>query len=278
MDRRSFVKIAVGAGAGAVLAGTAAAFTKPALIPRDAGTGNVRYYGAHRIGGPAPRGVPLIPITIGDDGVFRGLPSFEDPDGNAVNALDWYKYCQHQSAAGLDPAFKSDNTLTYFAAEDKLKNAEVLSNMWFRDLLGQPVNISHFTEDYQGAAFLWRSEGQSGTSLLTGAIIRYPKDTIHFPQSDLKSPAKAIKEGHDAIKDSIMVTRGNSTFVGVSLFCTHFCCAPGWREAEKQAKAKDAWEMLFCTCHLSIYDVRSIVYYDYVPELAVKPKWPDTPE
>ena len=259
MDRRSFVKTCVGvAGAGAIAAsglGMAAGLA----IPRRAGGSLIRYFGAHKVGGPAPRGVPYIPITV-QDGVFVGRPSVPSPDGQGeMNVLDWYKYCGHAGAPGLQPGFTEDNTLTYFIAEEKLRAI----TPWYKDLLGQPVRPEDFPGDGFGAGFIWRSQGQSGPNVLTGVIIKAAEREMSLATT-VVPPAKAIPEEEFAYVRREIFHEG---FVGVSTFCTHFCCIPGYREAEGLARPRDAWDQMFCTCHNSVYNHRQPVAYTFSPEV-----------
>lgn len=259
MDRRSFVKTCVGvAGAGAIAAsglGMAAGLA----IPRKAGGALIRYFGAHKVGGPAPRGVPYIPITV-ENGVFVGkVMEFETVGGEKITNLDWYKYCGHAGAPGLQPGFTQDNTLTYFIAEEKLKAI----TPWYKDLLGQPIRPEHFPGDSFGAGFMWRSKGQSGTNVLTGVIIKAPEKEITQVSSTV-APAKPVKpEEFDFVRKEIH----HENFIGVSTFCTHFCCIPGYKEAEGLARPRDAWDNMFCTCHNSNYNYRQPVAYTFSPEV-----------
>jgi Rieske Fe-S protein len=59
-------------------------------------------------------------------------------------------------------------------------------------------------------------------------------------------------------------------YVAVSSFCTHFCCAPGYREAEKLARPRAAWDNIFCTCHNSNYNYRQPVAFSFAPEVATE--------
>jgi Rieske Fe-S protein len=264
MDRRTFVKTCVGVAAGGAIAASGLSMAAGLAIPRKAGGALIRYYGAHRVGGPAPRGVPLIPITV-EDGKFVGKTSIPKFEGEGEqNVLDWYKYCGHASAPGLSPEFTKDNTLTYFIAEEKLKAI----TPWFKDFLGEPIRPEHFPADNFGASFVWRSKGQAGTSLISGVIIRaQPEGTTLGPNftTSVKPPAKPLKS-----KDEYDFVRKNvhhENFIAVSTYCTHFCCVPGYREAEALARPRDAWDNMFCTCHNSNYDFRQPVAYTFSPEV-----------
>src|SRR5688572_4128543 len=128
MDRRTFVKTSVGVARAAALAASGLSIAAGLAKPRAAGGALQRYVGAHRVAGPAPRGVPYIPLTV-ENGKFVGKTSIPSPDGTGdINVLDWYKYCGHAGAAGLNPGFTDDNAMTYFIAEEKLK----VITPWFK--------------------------------------------------------------------------------------------------------------------------------------------------
>lgn len=275
MDRRTFVKTCVGvAGAGAIAA-SGLSVAAGLARPRPAGGQLVRYYGANRVSGPAPRGVPYIPIEV-KDGVFVGkttIPSF-DVKANAVdanappqNTLEWYKYCGHGGAPGLTEKYVDakwkNNELTYFVAEEKLKSI----TPWFKDLLGQPIRPEHFPADNFGASFIWRSTNQTGPNVLTGVIIKAsPEGTPLGPTHTLspKAPGKAIKtkEEYDFVRKNVH----HNEFIAVSTFCAHFCCIPGFKEAEQLARPRDAWDNVFCTCHNSNYNFREPTVFLLSPE------------
>jgi len=257
MNRRSFVKTCVGvAGAGA-LAAAGLGIAAGTAIPRKPGGSLIRYYGAHRVAGPAPRGVPYIPVTV-ENGVFVGKPVFAGPDGEEVNALDWYKYCGHAGAPGLRLDFTNDNTLTYFEKEDYKKLTP-----WFKDYYGEPIRPEHFPDVGFGAAFIWRSAGQSGANILSGVLIKAPPREVRYAQS-VVSPAKPLKD--EAEFEHVRKEVFHESFIAVSTFCTHFCCVPGYREAEQLARPRNAWDNMFCTCHNSNYNYREPVAYSFSPE------------
>lgn len=270
MNRRAFVKTCVGvAGAGA-LAASGLSMAAGLAIPRRAGGALLRYYGAHRVGGPAPRGVPLIPITV-ENGKFVGkttIPYF-DPKTDAVdpskttNILDWYKYCGHAGAPGLQPGFTNDNSLTYFE-----KDLYKVVKPWFDGKYGNAVAPEDFPANSFGAAFQWRSKGQSGTNVLSGVIIRAnPAEVKHV--SATVPPAKPVsKAEYDYVVENIHYVDPDTKdhFIAVSTFCTHFCCIPGYKEAEALARPRNAWDNMFCTCHNSNYNYRQPVWYTFSPE------------
>lgn len=268
MDRRSFVKTCVGvAGAGA-LAASGLGLAAGLAIPRAPGEPPIKYYGAHRVAGPAPRGIPYIPITVDSSGNFVGKPTIPSIDGTGeVDVLSWYKYCGHSGAPGLQQGFTDDNTVSYLAKEEY----ESIITPWFKPLLGQPARPEHFPSESFGAAIVWRSEGQSGSSVLTGILIKAPAKEVRLVDSTVP-PAKPIsKEEYDYVMENIFhVTDKGEIYIGVSSFCTHFCCAPGYREAEKLARPRAAWDNIFCTCHNSNYNFRQPVSYAFSAEKATE--------
>lgn len=265
MDRRSFVKACVATAGVGALAASGLGMAAGLAIPRKPGQPPVRYFGTHRVAGPAPRGLPYIPIEV-KDGVIVGKTSLTSLEGEALDPLEWYKYCGHSGAPGLAPDFTDDNTLTYLPKEEY----DHLITPWFKQWLDQPVRVEHFPADSFGAAFKWRSEGQGGANVLTGSVIRVAKSEIKRVDSPVP-PAKAISQAEvDWLLENVFAVEGNSVFIGVSSFCTHFCCAPGYREAEKLARPRAAWDNLFCTCHNSNYNFREPVAFTFAPEVATE--------
>ena len=258
MDRRSFVKACLGvAGAGTLAAAGVGTAVNLAQI-RPASGGAQTYWGAHKVAGPAPRGIPFIPITV-ENGVFVGKPTITTAEGDVVDVLSWYKYCGHGGAPGLKADFTENNELTYFIAEEKLH----LITPWFKDLLGKPVRPDDFPAPGFGASFIWRSDGQSGPNVLTGTIVKTAPGDIRL-QTAAVPPAKPLKTEADFewVRSEIF----HEDFVAASTFCTHFCCIPAYREAEQLARPRNAWDKLFCTCHNSVYDHREPVTYSFAPE------------
>lgn len=270
MDRRTFVKTCVGVAAGGTLAASGLSMAASLAKPRPAGGAVLRYYGTNRVSGPAPRGIPYIPITV-ENGVFVGktsIPKFGE-EATPVNALDWYKYCGHGAAPGLKPEFTQDSTLTYFIAEEKLKSI----TPWFKDLLGKPIRPEDFPADNFGASFIWRSKGQSGPNVLTGMLIKTPSsDEAFLGPRFITAPqppgrALASQAEYEFVRKNVFhLDPQHGNFIGVSTFCSHFCCIPGYREAEKLARPRDAWDNMFCTCHNSNYNFREPTAFTFSPE------------
>lgn len=268
MDRRSFVKACVTTGTLGALAASGLGMAAGLAIPRKPGAPPVKYFGAHRVAGPAPRGLPYIPITV-ENGTIVGktiLPPLPGSDDTETNTLEWFKYCGHSGAPGLQRDGADDNTLYYLAKEEY----EHAITPWFKPYLNQPVRPEHFPASSFGAAFQWRSAGQAGANVLTGVVIRAPVDEVERVAAAVP-PAKTISEEDFAwLKENVFAQHEGKLFIAVSSFCTHFCCAPGYREAEKLARPRDAWDNIFCTCHNSNYNHRQPVSYNFAPEVATE--------
>lgn len=272
MDRRSFVKACVTTAGVGALAASGLGLAAGLAIPRKAGLPPVRYFGAHRVAGPAPRGIPYIPIAI-ENGAFVGKTTLSAKAGilgrdshEEVDVLEWYKYCGHSGAPGLHAESTDDNVLRYLPKEEY----EHIITPWFKQWLNQPVRVEHFPADNFGAAFRWRSEGQSGSNVITGSIIRVAESELKLVGSAVP-PGKPISATEfEWVKDNVFVRDQGSIYVGVSSYCTHFCCAPAYREAELLARPRAAWDNIFCTCHNSNYNFREPVWFNFAPEVATE--------
>ena len=250
VDRRAFVKGALTA-AGLGVAGAAGfGMFKQAAIVKPTTTRIVKYFGAKVLpGSPAPRGIPLIPITVNADGIIEGVPVRGEGD-DEQNYLDWYRYCSHENAPGLIPENPFDNTLEYFLTKEKLEAAggAAKERWWYHDRLETPVRADHWKDlpFNTGAAFRWRSAGQSGNNVITGIL--------------LKLDPKAFKRGEKGERENFMIPEHN--LIAFSTFCTHFCCVPAFHE-DPAAKTMGFWDMIFCTCHNSRYNPREITEYSF---------------
>lgn len=248
IDRRTFVRRAVGTAAfgaaGAVGLGTVAPLstTIGIRIPR------FPYFGAKIIDGPAPKGIPIIPVKIDDDGNVTGDPSFAPEDTESI--LEWYKYCSHDEAPGLEPGFTDDNKFYYFQNQEKIHVAEAQGiDLWYKNKLDKPMKVDDFTEYGRGAPFKWRSQNQVDNNIVTGIAIKVRPDQV-----------KGLAEAEELIGGPFM----DQDIIAFCSFCAHFCCVPGYKEA-KDAEARGYWEQMFCTCHGSAYDPLDLSGYQFPP-------------
>lgn len=238
-SRRGFVKGCLYATA----AGVAAAGGGGVVAALGLGGGKSRrvdYVGVTVVGGPAPQGVPLVPLAAGDDGVLRGNP---DPPEVGRAVLDWYRYCGHDRSPVLQAGYVApDEGLAYNVPPDKVPGIGAWAAQtgredvgWFLDRVGQPVLVEDFRAPGFGAPVAWRGE-------LTATVLKVDPGALVM-DPDLRR----LVEGF------LVPTPDGAALLATSNFCKHFCCAPGWHETALSAK-HDAVDKLYCTCHNSVFD------------------------
>lgn len=250
MDRRQFVKTAIGAATVGAIGATGAGIVVPLSTSGGLNVRRFPYLGARKIGGPAPQGIPLIPLRVTAEGYLEGVPELGDFGGKEPHTLEWYKYCSHEAAPGLEKGFTEDNVLRYFNNPVKIAAAEGQGiPIWYKAFLNQKVHADQFAEVDQGAPFRWRSEGQEQNNIITGLVIRIQKDAVK-----------------GKVYDQFIATYDDKAFIAFCSFCAHFCCVPGYKESEIPLK-KGLFEKIYCTCHDSVYDPRELKEYTFPPNL-----------
>ncbi|WP_135661711.1 ubiquinol-cytochrome c reductase iron-sulfur subunit [Halorhabdus rudnickae] len=260
--RRRFVKGVVGSAAlGSVATGGATAI---GLTTSSSGVGGgiTQYVGIANIDGPAPRGMPIIPIEIGDDGTISGRwpdTSTETVQGQQVTIAEmdlggktysasWFQYCGVQTYAGIAPGADQDNAF----------RAVTGTYDWQSDMEdGQALTIDDF-DDYE----TWSNDiGRGGLGKPAKASWRSQGDEIQtIPVQVLRSPeiTKMVNgEGEYAdLSDSIRTFLEAATENDVMAWlnkCTHFCCVPGFK-AYSGSERFGAENDVYCQCHQSVYD------------------------
>ncbi|SFG47186.1 hypothetical protein SAMN04488063_2158 [Halopelagius inordinatus] len=258
--RRRFVKGVVG---GATLAGvgaTGVAGINSATSSTGAGGGTTQAFAIENTAGPAPRGMPQIPIEIDEEGYLKGvwpevktveengvsiqIAETEDYQGSGVTySSEWFQYCGVESYAGIEPDYDSDNYFISGSNPGYDWQSEELSE-------GDRLNVSMF-EDYQS----W-GNGIGASGLGKPATGRWrsedAEDTI--PIQVIRSP----RIEQMAQDDPWLQASTDQGFVAWLNKCTHFCCVPGYKQAEDAAKF-DAADDVYCQCHQSVYDPFSLV-------------------
>jgi len=267
-NRRRFVKGVVGGASLIGVGTTAAAAVNTLTASTGAGGGAVRFYAVENVDGPAPRGMPMIPVQIEEregEEVLTGLwpRTYNEDEGVAVqreiDGVDlpvpyrssWFQYCGVQTYPGIDPEADQDNTFRY-AAESKYTWQNEQTEQ------GAPMRVSDF-EDYEDwsnentssgrgkpASGTWRSEG------ISDGII--PVEVIRSPIIE-----RMAKSG-EAPWITAATERG---FMAHLNKCSHFCCVPGFATSNYEG-AVSATGNIYCQCHQSIYDPFSIVQKSYV--------------
>ncbi len=249
--RRRFVKGVVG---GAALAGVGAAGSatiNSLTTAGGVGGGQTVAMTIAHVTGPAPRGLPQIPVRVNDDGFIEGIwPEVQTVEeagiefevareelGGRTYAGEWFQYCGVESQENIEPGFESDNIFraspgTYdwqdetYDAGDRIRAADfddydTWGNGIGNDGVGKPATAT------------WRSE--DADSDLNAVVIRSPR----------------IEEA--AQEDEWIDASTDQGFMAYLNVCTHFCCIPGYKELEESARY-DVADGAYCVCHQSGYD------------------------
>ncbi|WP_148414482.1 ubiquinol-cytochrome c reductase iron-sulfur subunit [Haloferax sp. KTX1] len=257
--RRRFVKGVVGGAALAGVGTTGAAAINTTTSSTGSGGGPTQAYAIENTGGPAPRGMPQIPIEIDDEGYIRGVwPEVQTVTQNGVDvelaiteeykgtdvtySQDWFQYCGVQTYDGLNPTFESDN---YFRSDNGAYDwqSETYS-------AGDRLNVNDFDE-YE----TWGNGiGQAGLGMPATGTWRSEDTEDTMPIQVVRSTR--IEE---AAQDNEWLAA--STDQGVIAWlnkCTHFCCVPGYKQSASSATFGGE-DGVYCQCHQSTYDPFTIV-------------------
>lgn len=253
--RRRFVKGVVGASTLATVGTGASAAIGSATSAAGAGGGPTTYFGIKNTAGPAPRGMPQIPLTIDSNGDLKGVWPDQIKDGVAVTEIagekyksSWYQYCGVQTYPGLDP--RTDQSNYFLSASNPPYE-------WQSDVeAGTRLNVSMF-ENYEtwgngiGKAGLgkpamgtWRSKDLSPQNTIPIQVLRSPK-------------IEQLAQGDSQYSKWLSATTEKG-FIAWMDKCTHFCCVPGFKSTAQSAKFNAANEV-YCPCHQSVYDPFDIV-------------------
>ena len=266
-DRRRFVKGVVG---GAALSGaltTGALTVSLSTDPTAAGGGIMSYRGADRTGGPAPRGLPQIPIRLDDDGYLMGIwPDAEtiEEDGIEYQAsreeiagveysTEWYQYCGLQTFSGIVPDAAEQDEYFYYPeappTDDYPWMDEVSAGerMHVDDFEGYEDWANHIGDAGIGkpATGTWRSQDVPPEQTIPILVIR---------STQIEEAAEAeAADGDEWLQETC--PEGLVAFVNK---CTHFCCVPGYKRFG-EAPQFGAENDIYCVCHDSVFDPFTIV-------------------
>jgi Rieske Fe-S protein len=259
--RRRFVRGVVGSAAlGTVSVGTAASINS-ATAPTGFGGGATEFIGIENTDGPAPRGMPIVPIEI-ENGELKGKwPATEEVSeggrtfqiaqeevGGTLYSSAWFQYCGVQQYKGTQPGADADNFFRSSAG----------SFDWQGDKdPGEKLVVSDF-DDYE----TWGNGiGKAGIGKPAGANWRTTEDGRPLPVQILRSPrVSQLANGEGEFSDvsgdirSFWQAATENDFVAWLNKCTHFCCVPGFKKyagAEKFGAEND----VYCPCHQSIYKI-----------------------
>ena len=262
--RRRFVKGVVGgaalAGIGTATSGTVNTMTNPS----GAGGGVTEYFGIEKLFGPAPRGMPQIPVVIDDDGFLMGLwPKVSEiiEGGRKVTVAqqeiagvtyssDWFQYCGVQTYPGVKPLADQDNYFRYANNPPYKWQKEEVSP-------GEKVHIDDF-EDY----VTWgNSIGKAGVGKPAFATWRSQDvpPQVQMPVQLIRSTIvdNLISNAQGETKQWLQESCSQG-FIAILDKCTHFCCVPGFKSFTDSEKF-DGADLIYCQCHQSVYDPFSII-------------------
>jgi len=267
-DRRRFVKGVVG---GAALSGTSTvgAVSVDALTnPTGKGGGLTIFYGVEKKAGPAPRGMPQIPIEIDDEGFLKGrfpevkeveqagqtVEVAEEEIGDVTYSNNWFQYCGVQTMPGVrvDTVDEFDEYFRYAPNEEGFPAGLSWQAESEEIEPGEKVHVDVFS-DYEdwgndvGESGLgkplkatWRSEGLDPEQTMIVEIVRSTQ--VEDITGNSEWLQAATQDGFMAYLDK----------------CTHFCCVPsfkGYPGSEKFSGQND----IYCPCHQTVYDPFTIV-------------------
>jgi Rieske Fe-S protein len=258
--RRRFVKGVVG---GAALAGVGAAGSatiNSATTSPGAGGGPTQAYAIENTAGPAPRGMPLIPIEIDSEGFLKGVwPEVSTEMQNGVEievaetddfrgsgvaySSEWFQYCGVQSYPQLAPSYDGDN---FFRSDSG-------GYTWQQETYsaGDKLHVDDFS-DYR----------EWGNGIGTPGIGKPATGTWRSQDSEDTMPIQVIKS--DVVAEKAPEVGGffeaatQDGFIAWLNKCTHFCCVPGFKQSADAAKFGNA-DGVYCQCHQSIYDPFTVV-------------------
>lgn len=283
--RRRFVKGVVG-GAALAGAGVAGSVSVNSLTTSSGqGGGATEAMAIENIAGPAPRGMPQIPLEIVTESgqrVLKGIwpdvatetqggieVTIAEMDlGGKTYSSDWYQYCGIESYEGIKPEYESDNLIRSDSGPPYEWQSELEA--------GEPIPVSAF-EDYESwgndvgvaglgkpATATWRSQDTEDTipvQILRSPLIEQLAETGSAPAPDPLDTNPGYSDGQYQVTNDIQTWLQASTAEGFIAWlnkCTHFCCVPGYKKDPGSAKFDSADEV-YCPCHQSVYDPFSIV-------------------
>lgn len=255
--RRRFVKGVVGGAALAGLGATGTVTINSLTTQTGIGGGPIEAMVIERVGGPAPHGMPQIPLEIDDEGYLRGIwPEIDTEEvagveleiareelGGLTYSQEWFHYCGHEGYEGMDPNFDSDN---YF------KSDSAPGYEWQRELKseGDRFHVDDF-DDYD----TWGNHiGDAGVGKPATATWRSEDAENIIPVEIVRSTR--IEEA--AQDNEWLQASTDEGFIAWVNVCTHFCCVPGYKRLADSPRF-GAENKSYCPCHQSVYDPFSIV-------------------
>jgi len=262
--RRRFVSGVVGSAALSSIGVGGAAALDTVTSSSGEGGGTTNFVAIENVDGPAPRGMPIIPIEI-NGGEISGLwPEYDSEQGVAIApdfggsgiaySSAWFQYCGVQTAEGIQPQADQDNVF----------RSSPGAFDWQNDVeRGAPLTVDMF-DDYE----TWGNGiGSSGLGKPASATWRSEGDVQSITVQILRSPEiEAMANGERDLPGNVQSFISEATEQGFIAWlnkCTHFCCVPGFKTQEGSANFGAA-DAVYCQCHQSVYDPFSPVVKQFV--------------
>jgi Rieske Fe-S protein len=255
--RRRFVKGVVGSATLASVGTGAAASVGAATSASGAGGGLTTFFAIENTDGPAPRGMPLVPVEIENgelkgvwpDNVSEGVAQMEI--GGETYSSAWFQYCGVQTYPGVDPNVDQDNFLRAAGGApyewmNDVEGGEKLTVDMFSDYeeWGNGIGQSGIGKPAMGS---WRSQDVPPQETMVVQVLRSPK---------IRELRQNPPDGVNG--DFVRAVTTEEGFIAWLDKCTHFCCVPGFKAFGDSAKF-GAENRVYCQCHQSVYDPFSIV-------------------
>jgi Rieske Fe-S protein len=267
--RRRFVKGVVGSAALASVSAAGAASLNTATSPSGAGGGPTQFIGIELLRGPAPRGMPIVPVTVDSSGEIGGYwPEVQEVEsggrtttiaaeelGGITYSSSWFQYCGVQSYASAQPETEANNSFM----------AKPGTYEWQAD---QSTDTALTVDDFSDYREWGNGIGKSGLGKPAMAEWRQNEEGRPLPVQLIRSPEvpKLINgEGkYSEIPGSVRSFVDAATEENIIAWmdkCTHFCCVPQGFKTTTDAGAENH---VYCQCHQSVYDPFSPVQKQFI--------------
>jgi len=259
--RRRFVKGVVGSATLAGIGTAAASAVGTATHSSGAGGGPTTFVGIENTRGPAPRGMPMIPLETDSEGFLKGVWPDEIQEDIGVMEIagqryttSWFQYCGVQTYPGVRPGTEQDNFFRsasgpQFEWQEEEKSA------------GDKLHVDDFS-DYE----TWNNGiGDAGVGKPASASWRSvdlsPQETM--PVQVLRSPRVEELANSDGQTGEWFSAATEDGFMAWLNKCSHFCCVPGFKSTDQAVKF-GAENEVYCPCHQSVYDPFTPVFGTFI--------------
>ena len=273
-ERRRFVKGVVGGSALSTLGAAGVAGLNAATRSPGEGGGATEVMVIENTAGPAPRGMPQIPVEIVDGELVGVWPEVREVERNdrtvtvAESKLGgvsynsrWFQYCGLQTYAGIAPDYQPTDGNYFHAGPDPDYD-------WQDGMAPDERFAVEQFDDYEtwgngiGVAGLGKPASATWRSL--GADQRIPVQFIRSPVVE-ELVASGSVEGADGetyeVDEATRRWLAASTAKGFLAWvnkCTHLCCVPEYKGFAASARF-EAQNEVYCSCHQSVYEPFSVV-------------------